>query len=285
MSPITHPLTTNLTDWSHIKIGSICKNFFLPSNILQLRSAILFSVDNSLSIIPLAGGSNMLFGNTSNYALISDQKLPSYWKRSQNKIIVSGNYNITRFIMEIARMDFGGFEFLAGIPAHIAGLIKMNAGAYGKQISDFIQSVMIIDNSGDQHLLPVDQIEFDYRHSSIEGYITEIVLIPQNKSEKNILNDIKKIIELRKTKQPLHLPNLGSVFKNPDQYAAGYLLEKAGLKGMRVGDAAFSDLHANFMVNLGQASFNNAKNLIDLAKKRVKNSFNVELELEIEVIN
>ena len=278
-------LTVDLSKWSHIKIGAPCNDFYLPENQVQLIEILNNARGKDKSLLFLAGGSNILFGNTSRYIIINDAFLPSFWKWEAKNIIVSGNYNISRLLMQMSRLDVGGMEFLAGIPAHISGLVKMNAGAFGSQISEFVKYIKIINPEGEIKKVSGSNIDFSYRHSDISGFITEICLSPNSKPQLAVLTEIKAKIDERRAHQPLNMPNLGSIFKNPLDASAGYLLDKAGYKGKSIGNAAFSSLHANIMVNLGKAEFSEALQLIDNAREAVIKVFHIELELEIKVVN
>ncbi|MCF7912234.1 MAG: UDP-N-acetylmuramate dehydrogenase [Candidatus Cloacimonetes bacterium] len=282
--PVIKPLSVNLSEWSHIKIGTECSDFYLPESLEQLLEMYDIAAKINKKVLLLAGGSNILFGKVDDYIVVSDARLPSYWRQEGKEIIVSGNYNITRLLMKIARLDLGGLEFLGGIPAHIAGLVRMNAGAFGSQIADYIKFITIIDQHKSR-VIPRADINFSYRHSNITGCITEIRLAPEIVPYKEILTKIKANILTRSRLTPINLPNLGSIFKNPQDASAGYLLDKAGFRGKRLGDAAFSSLHANIMVNLGKATFSDAWSLITAAREKVKKDFNINLKLEIEVVN
>ena len=282
---INNQQTVELSRWSHIKIGTQSHNFYLPKDHEQLIEILKNSQKSNNVPLFLAGGSNILFGNSSSYTIISDASLPSFWRREGKNIIVSENYNITRLLMEMSRLDLGNMEFLAGIPAHIAGLVKMNAGAYGSQISYFVNHIKVIDFNGEIKKLSGSEINFSYRSTDIAGFITEICLTPEPKSQLQVLSDIKTNIDKRRLHQPLNMPNLGSIFKNPQDTSAGYLLDMIGFKGKKNGDAAFSNLHANIMVNLGKAEFSDALKLIDKAREAVMKDFHIELELEIKVVN
>lgn len=277
--------TVDLSKWSHIKIGTSCNDFYLPESQDQLIEILNYAREKDKALLFLAGGSNILFGPSSKYMIICDAFLPGFWKREGKNIIVSGNYNISRLLMEISRLDLGGMEFLAGIPAHISGLVKMNAGAFGAEISGFVSYIKVINKHGEISKLSASELDFSYRHSAFSGFITEICLSPESKPHLKVLNDIKAKIDQRRAHQPLNMPNLGSTFKNPQDASAGYLLDKAGYKGKMLGDAAFSSLHANIMVNLGKAEFSDALQLIDNAREAVMRTFNIELELEIKVVN
>lgn len=284
MSAGIEPRSANLTSWSHIKIGSVCEHFYLPSNSEQITEIWQKCQKMNTQPIFLAGGSNLLFGNSKGLYIISDANLPAWFRQRDNFITVSGNYNINRLIMKAANLDLGGLEFLAGIPAHISGLAKMNAGAFGSEFSQFIDSINVLQANGNTRIVPASELNFGYRTSSIEDYILSLTLKLENLPKKIIHSRIKSNIARRKFSQPLTLPNLGSVFKNPPDDSAGRLLEKAGFKGKRLNNIAFSDKHANFLVNPGKASFNEAMELILAAQESVKKKFNIDLELEIKVI-
>lgn len=278
------PAPVDLSAWSHIKIGSKCSDFYLPESNEQLLEVFDIAQKQNKKLLLLAGGSNILFGDTAEYLVVSDANLPRYWKQIDNEIIVSANYNISQLVMKMLYKNLGGLEFLCSVPAHIAGLVKMNAGAFGSQISQYVKHITVLDKKGIR-IKSREELYFNYRYSNICEYITEVCLTPDIISQEETLKKIKSYIQNRRRKMPINLPNLGCIFKNPTDISAGYLLDKAGMKGKRIGDAAFSALHANVMVNLGKASFSDAMALITEAQDAVRKGFNLELELEIKVVN
>ena len=180
-----------------------------------------------------------------------------------------------------------GFEFASGIPGTLGGAITMNAGAYGGEMKDIVLGCSVIDDKGNTIYLKKQELDFGYRKSIVQekGYIVLEVDMKFKKGDfekiKSITDDLTK---KRTTKQPLHLPSAGSTFKRPDGYYAGKLIEDAGLKGVRVGDAMVSDLHSGFIVNVGNATADDVFNLIKLVQKVVKDKFDVELETEVKII-
>ncbi|MDD2649960.1 MAG: UDP-N-acetylmuramate dehydrogenase [Candidatus Cloacimonetes bacterium] len=279
--------TMSLAELSHIKIGGDTKNLFFPENYIELNE-LYQKYHHSHKIIPLGGCSNILFGNVDNYILISDKYLP--WIFSVKKtdeisqLRISPNMNINFLIKKLAEYNLGGLEFLAGIPAHIGGLITMNAGAYQKQIGDYVSSIKIINNNGIKVLKQSD-CDFLYRSSSIDGFIIEITLNVENINKENVLTIMTTNINKRKLSQPLNMPNLGCFFKNPKDDSAGRLIDSCGLKGYTIGDAMVSYEHANFLINKGNASFDDMLSLINFIKERVRDKYNINLELEVKVIN
>jgi UDP-N-acetylmuramate dehydrogenase len=283
-------LTSNLSigylrNYSHMRICENVGYLLAPKSVDELAGNILFATDLGKPIMHIGGASNILFGNCENVVMIMDAMMPGRVEFNKTNVFVSANYNINLLIMKAAKLGLGGLEFLAGIPAHFGGLVKMNAGAWGKEISSFVKRVQILERSGTLRWLSQDDISWDYRSSSITDCIVaaELVLIPNNKDD--IRSNVVKNIAKRNMTQPLQLPNLGCIFKNPSGFSAGKLIDECGLKGTKIGDAEISNKHANMFVNSGNATFSQMWKLIELAKKEVEKKWSIQLEMEIEVIH
>ncbi|MGI6485150.1 MAG: UDP-N-acetylmuramate dehydrogenase, partial [Tepidanaerobacteraceae bacterium] len=182
--------------------------------------------------------------------------------------------------------SLSGLEFANGIPGSIGGATVMNAGAYDGQMSDIVKKVKVLNYSGDIYDLYHDDLEYSYRYSVLQNreeilLEVEMELKPGNYSV--IKKKMDKYLSLRKEKQPLNLPSAGSTFKRPPGNYAGYLIEKAGLKGYRIGDAMVSNLHAGFIVNMGNATSKDVIELITHIQKTVKERFGINLEPEIKI--
>ena len=162
----------------------------------------------------------------------------------------------------------------------------MNAGTRAGTIADVCRAVLILHDDGSLVRLPKSELRFSYRKLELPSTAVlleaDLSLIPS--SRKQIKDQIRALLKDRKEKQPWRFPSAGSVFKNPPGDFAGRLIEAAGLKGIRVGDAQISPKHANFIVNRGQARASEILTLIHLAKEKVSQKFGVKLELEIQVI-
>ncbi|HPY95737.1 MAG TPA: UDP-N-acetylmuramate dehydrogenase [Candidatus Cloacimonadota bacterium] len=282
------PCMLSLRELSHIKIGEDASHLYFPKSFDDVIN-LYQKYHNTNKILPLGGCSNILFGNTEHFVLISDKYIP--WKftlektkEDNNLLTVSPNININVLIKKLAEYNLGGLEFLSGIPANMGGLVAMNAGAYQKQIGDYVHSVKVANQDGIKTFRKED-CRFSYRKSSINGFIVEITLNVEKIDKEIVLCKMKENIEKRKKSQPLNMPNIGCFFKNPENNSAGRLIDSCGLKGYAVGDAMVSYEHANFLINKGQASFKEMLTLIDKIKSEVKNKYNIDLELEIKVIN
>ena len=184
--------------------------------------------------------------------------------------------------------ELTGLEFVAGIPGTMGGAVRMNAGAYGKEIKSVIYSTTYIDKNSEVKLANKLEHEFDYRKSRFAKNKDEIIVESIIKLEKGNKAEIKQKMDddkkSRKLKQPLQYPNAGSVFKRGNDYITSMLIDKCGLKGYNVGDAYVSDLHAGFIINKQNATAKEVLELIEYIKKKVYKEYNKKIELEIEVL-
>lgn len=272
-------------DFSHIKIGNKVKYLFIPRSVSDLVLIFDFASKNKLPLFPIGGGSNVLLGNAKNRILIIDHKLPKVFEIKSKEVVVSANFNVNSLINILKKNNLGGLEFLATIPAHIGGLLKMNAGAFSKNISEYLQWIEVFNKNGKAEIIQKDKIEFSYRKSSIKDYILKAAFKLEKKSEKEIDSQIKKIRRIREETQPINFPNLGCIFKNPKGESAGKLIDECGLKGKKIGEAELSQKHANFIINRGNASFEDVNNLIKLIQKKVYAKTGIKLELEITILD
>jgi UDP-N-acetylmuramate dehydrogenase len=189
-------------------------------------------------------------------------------------------------VAQAVARGLAGLEFGEGIPGSVGGALIMNAGAFGGEMAPVVSAVRGADPDGRLRTLAKDEIEFLYRRSILPpGFIVSAVEFDLVRGDRNALST--KVAELktkRAARQPLGMPNAGSIFKNPPGNFAGRLLEKCGLKGERRGGAAFSERHANFIVNLGGAQASEVRELIELARRRVEEQTGVRLEPEVKLV-
>jgi UDP-N-acetylmuramate dehydrogenase len=177
-------------------------------------------------------------------------------------------------------------EFCAGIPGSVGGGVKMNAGAYGKELKDVVAFVSLINGDGIIKEVARDNLQFEYRNLVLAD-ATVIVgagFCLWRGSQADIRERISHIMVMRKTKHPLAYRSAGSVFKNPPNEPAGKIIDEVGLKGFRIGDAMVSKIHGNFIVNLGKATARDIIFLMDIIKKKVLEERGILLEPEIKII-
>lgn len=272
-----------LKSLSHIKIGERADSLFIPESIDELYNTYTKVIKNQPVFI-IGGGSNTLFGSVKETALICERNLPWKWILEENVLVLSANHNINYVIKKASKYGLGGLEFLAGIPAHLGGLVIMNAGAYHQCIADYILWIKVLDENGIK-TIKREHIHFAYRHSDIKGVILEVALNLKRDDIDSINSRILNQINERRIKQPLTKPNLGCFFKNGLNYSSGKIIDELHLKGLRIGDAMVSQEHANFLINNGNATFEDMKNLIETIQEKVYKAHNIKLELEVRIVN
>ncbi|MCK5109935.1 MAG: UDP-N-acetylmuramate dehydrogenase [Arcobacteraceae bacterium] len=234
---------------------------------------VINNIGNFSKYTIIGRGNNLLISdNPPPLAVLGDEF--DYIIQKGDKLIVGASTSSGKLLTYCRKHDIANFELLAKLPGNIGGLVKMNAGLKQWEIFNHLHSI----KTQDGNILKKD-IPHTYRHTNIKGIIYEVTFdIEQgfNKEQQNMF------VQMRDN-QP-NLPSAGSCFKNPKEHSAGYLIEKVGLKGYVSGGMAFSSIHANFLVNMGSGTYDEAIKLINLAKQKVKEEFNIDLEEEIIVL-
>jgi UDP-N-acetylmuramate dehydrogenase len=200
-----------------------------------------------------------------------------------SRVRVEAGVDLTDLARAAAARGLGGISALAGIPGTIGGAVWMNAGAGEVETADLLRSVELLESSGEKRSLSRDDIAFGYRYSLFQEndwLITGAEFELPRGDRPEIERAMERLVAERNGKYPMEYPNAGSVFKRPEGDYAGRLIEAAGCKGLRVGDAAVSERHANFIVNLGKAGSAEILELIALVRERVRERTGVDLELE-----
>ena len=268
-------------------IGGPAKAYVKPKDEVDLANILKFASKHKISTFFIGSGSNIL---------VSDDGIDGIvitLGKSLKKLIIKGTsvycqsgVMLGKFVKECISRNLSGVESLIGVPGTVGGAIIMNAGAFGSEISNYLKKVTVMTMSGQLKSYKVDDIHFSYRNSSFQN--NEILISAEFKL---IQSDKKSVVEKksiasggRKKSQPLKYRSAGSIFKNPDEGAAGFYIDKAGLKGSKSGDAEISPIHANFFVNHGSAKASDIVELIRLARKTVKEKFGIMLELEIKTL-
>ncbi|MDH3445957.1 MAG: UDP-N-acetylmuramate dehydrogenase [Deltaproteobacteria bacterium] len=199
---------------------------------------------------------------------------------------VGAAHAVTQLVREAARRGYAELEFAEGIPGTMGGALVMNAGAYGSEFEKIVDVVDGVTREGKAARLTRPQINFTYRDSNLPpGMVVTRVRLRLSKAESvKVSSTVRELVTRRKSSQPSGHPNSGSMFRNPPGDFAGRLIEAAGLKGKRIGQAQISERHANFIVNLGGANAEDVRNLMDRARVEVKQRFGVELASEVKYL-
>lgn len=279
------PMSTYTTFGVGGKAEAICK----VRDLETLKKLIVFLNIEHIQYVAVGRGSNILVKDEGIDGVVIrlQGSLASMEVKDQinSTVIAGGGLLLSELLMHCRDSGLGGIEFLAGIPGTVGGAVIMNAGAFGKEIGSFVQEVHIITNTGQLKIIGAHDLEFYYRHFSMKkgAVIAHACLKLIRKGKKLVEKDIRKFLNKRKEYQPYY-PSAGSVFRNPPNDFAGRLIEKAGLKGKRIGGAMISDKHANFIVNAGGAKSKDILDLLHFAQKVVKENTGIELEPEIQII-
>jgi UDP-N-acetylmuramate dehydrogenase len=205
------------------------------------------------------------------------------------KVRVASGVSLATLARRMASSGFGGIEWACGIPGSIGGAVVSNAGAYDVSLKDILKSVRVGDADGKVATLPAAELHLEYRTSAFtEGEIEDLVLLSADirvdeANADELKQKVREYDEDRKASQPPG-QNCGSVFKNPADHPSWWYVDQVGLRGHRIGNAQFSELHTNFILNLGGATAHDIVQLIELAEERIEEQFEVDLEREVALI-
>ena len=270
------------------RIGGRADAFVNVSGALEIEKIIHFCRDTETPYMILGNGSNVLVSDAGiRGVVIHIGKNMSACRIDGETVYADAGILMSSLAKQILEANLTGFEFAAGIPGTLGGGIFMNAGAYGGELKDIIESVTFICPDGLIKTETADKLDFGYRHSKFsDGGCT--ILSCKLKLRKGNYDDIKSIMAdlaaRRAEKQPLNFPSAGSTFKRPEGHFAGKLIQDAGLMGYTVGGAMVSDKHAGFVVNKGGATAKDVEDLIRHIQKTVMDKFGVQLEPEVRLI-
>ena len=269
-------------------IGGPAQAYITPSDQKDLKQILLFAKDNGINTFFAGSGSNLLVADEGFEGIvITLGKSFTLLNIKGNTVEAQVGVMLGKIVKETIRCNLTGMESMIGVPGTLGGALIMNAGAFGGEISNSLDEITVMLMTGETKIYQKHDIDFSYRNSTFPK--DEILLSAsfnlKEKSTDEIQYDRAKASKGRKDTQPLRFRSAGSVFKNPKpDLAAGYLIDQAGLKGTRVGDAEISTKHANFFINHGKAKAKDIVSLILLAKKVVLEKFDVNLELEIRTL-
>lgn len=270
------------------KTGGEASLLVLPNNVESLKKIVKYLKDNNIKFKIFGNGSNILASSNKYNGVIIKLTNMKDFKQNGEHIEVEAGYNFALLANTLSKQGYSGLEFACGIPATVGGAVYMNAGAYLSDVSNILEKVDILDENFEIKTLLNKDLNFSYRHSIFmeKDWIILKAYFKLKKGNKDeiidLINDRKK---RRISSQPLEYPSAGSVFRNPEGSYAGKLIEEAHLKGYTHGGGQISDKHANFIVNKGNATSEDIKYLMDLAKEKVEKETGIKLRIEQELFN
>jgi len=273
-----------LSYYTTIGLGGEARYFVSVKSLEELQHALIFAKEKKISFFLLGRGSNTLFDDRGYNGLVILNRM-NQCKIIDNQIQVDAGYSFANLGMKTAKKGFSGLEFASGIPGSVGGAVFMNAGANGKSTWDVLETITFIDE--DRKLRKEEKTKFQssYRFSSFQKTKSVIVSATFRLIKSSAAKDTyKKLLELRINSQPYGDKSAGCIFKNPTNEHAGALIDSCKLKGLSVGKAKVSDVHANFIVTEKGVSSQDIHKLITLIKHEVFDKKKIMLEQEVRIV-
>ncbi len=281
------------------KIGGNADFFVKAKSVEDVKFVIDLCKKNDIPLTIIGNGSNILVKDEGIKGIVLkididkfeiNEKVPEELRKNNNSVIITVGAGVLlgKLAFQLLKKSISGFEFASGIPGTIGGAVRMNAGAYGSEFKDIVIETMCMDNNGNIIKLDNKQQKFEYRRSIFKDkkYIileTKLLLekVDDNSKIKEKMDEYKKS---RMEKQPIEFPSAGSTFKRGSDFITAKLIDECDLKGYSIGDAQVSEKHAGFVINRGNASFEDVFKLIKFIQKNVKEKFGKDIELEVEIV-
>ena len=282
-------LNEPLSHHSTFRIGGKAEVFIRPNELSQLKEIIKYCNEDNIKYVVIGNGSNILFKDEGFEGAVINisSRMENISIKNETEIRVSAGTTLAKLAYFVMHHSLTGLEFCFGIPGTVGGAVFMNAGAYDKEIKDVIISSSYIDKNGNEGILSKNKMNLGYRYSCYKDneYIITEARFGLSFGDKNeIKAKMDSLMERRRSKQPLDLPNVGSIFKRPKGNFAGTLIQECGLKGKSIGGAMVSEKHAGFIVNTGGATANDVIELINFVRKEVFEKTGYDLEPEVRII-
>ena len=287
MPPVRGRLTPNapLAPLVWFKSGGAAEWLFEPADRKDLR-AFLSQLDASIPVTGLGLGSNLIVRDGGVPGVVVRLgKAFAYVDVGEDSAVRAGGGASGILVSSTARdAGIAGLEFLRSIPGTVGGFVRMNGGAYGRELADVLVDAVVVLRDGDTQEWAVEDLEYSYRHSALppDAIVVEAVLYGHHGEPTAIQAEMDRISASREASQPLRSKTGGSTFKNPDGHKAWQLVDEAGCRGLTMGGAQVSEKHCNFLLNLGDATSADIEGLGEEVRRRVKDKSGIELEWEIQ---
>ena len=277
----------SLKKYNTYRLDVKCGYLIYPSNTKELIDLLKYLKESNISYFILGGGSNIILAKPYFDVVIKLDKLNNI-EIKDNIVTAEAGVSLIYLANLCMNNNLNGLAFAGGIPGMVGASTAMNAGAYKEDMASIVKEVKVVTPELEVVTLTNKDLNYSYRNSFLKehkDYICTEVTLEMSYLDKD---KIKETMTSRKKRridtQPLDKPSAGSVFRNPEGLSAGKLIEDAGLKGYKIGGAEISTKHANFIVNTGDATYEDILELIDYTKKKIKEIYNIDLILEQEII-
>lgn len=270
------------------RIGGPADYFAMPSSAEEIRRIVSLCIEQEVPYYIIGNGSNLLVGDKGFRGVIIQIFKNMRDIRTEGETVTAQAGALLSKVAAAA-YDAGltGFEFASGIPGTLGGAVRMNAGAYGGEMSQVLKSADVLTTEGEVLTIPVEEMKMGYRTSIVsrmDYVVLGAQLVLSRGSKEDIRAKMDELKEKRVSKQPLEFGSVGSTFKRPEGYFAGKLIEDAGLRGFRIGNAQVSEKHCGFVINRGGATAAEVAELMDHIIRRVEETSGVRLQPEVKKI-
>ena len=267
-------------------LGGPADFFIRPKTVEQLKEVVRRCGENNIRIYVMGFGSNLLISDDGLRAAVIklEAEQLAQIEFEGEEVTAWAGAELSKLVLTCVEKGLSGIEALTGIPGSVGGAVKMNAGGNFGDFGAAVESVTLMDGQGNVFEKSKPELVFDYRRTNITAkFILNARLKLNTADSEQIMRTVKEIWIYKKNNQPLNTKNSGCIFKNPRGVSAGALIDRAGLKGLKIGGAVVSEKHANFVIAEKGCTSRDVMRLIEALKQRVKEQFDIELELEVEV--
>lgn len=275
------------------KVGGAAAAFVEADDEGSLRELLVTLDRAKVPFIVLGNGSNVLFADAGFAGVVIHlgqgfgeiECTRDHHGAGQHRLEVGGAASVTKVLRVTKELEVAGVEFLGGVPGTLGGAVRMNAGTVMGEVSDSLESARVLTPDGEARWIAAEDLQLSYRRSVLpRGAIVVGARFHTRDADPAMRSRLAEVLAYRKSTQPLQYPSCGSVFANPQGDHAGRLIEACGLKGHRIGDAQISEMHANWIINLGTASATHVRELIDLCVRVVDEQHGVQLRHEVKML-
>lgn len=267
-------------------LGGPADYFISPRTTEQLKEVIQRCNENEIRLYVMGFGSNLLINDDGVRGAVIKLETEQFAQIEfgEQEVTAWAGAEMSKLVLTCVEKGLSGIETLTGIPGSVGGAIKMNAGGNFGDIGAAVETVSLMDNTGSIFEKSKPELVFDYRQTNIDAkFILSTRLKLNTADPEQIMRTVKEIWIFKKNSQPLNTKNSGCIFKNPRGVSAGALIDRAGLKGLQIGGAIVSEKHANFIIAEKGCKSRDVVRLTEAVRQRVKEQFDIELELEIEI--
>lgn len=281
----------NMKEYTSFKAGGRASMLVIPKNIDELKRALKIVTSSKKEFIIIGNGSNLLVkdGGFNGIIIKLGEAFNQVVVNKEDKtMLVGAGVLLSKVAREALEAELTGFEFASGIPGSMGGALFMNAGAYGGEMSQIVREAKVVSRDGSrEYAITNDNMELDYRKSifgKTGDAIISVTLKLETGEKEKISETMEDLTARRNEKQPMNVPSAGSFFKRPEGGYASKLIQEAGLRGLMVGDARVSPIHAGFIINTGNATAKDIITLMRLVQNTVYDKTGIMLEPEVRII-